>query len=76
MSQIKTKTGEDLMHVKFVCKAGQGGRCCKYLSLCTTEGFTCEKENPLSKMIIDRQGHQMISQGDNCAGYTLRLKMN
>lgn len=56
----------DAVHIKEVCKMGQGKDCCRYL-LCSAEGFECGKTGAL-KGVIDSRVEYMTAQGDNCEG--------
>jgi len=57
------------IHVKNVCKLGQGAECCKYLVMGTV--FECMKTNSSDKKVIDDNWakNPHVAQGDNCNGY-------
>ena len=54
------------IHLKNICKIGQGKDCCRYI-ICSTTGFQCAKLTSL-KDKIDKKVKSMSAQSDNCEG--------
>jgi hypothetical protein len=58
------------MHIKDVCKIGQGHDCCRYLTM-GPGGWDCEKHSML-KLVLDHRviTETIVARGDNCEGKT------
>jgi hypothetical protein len=55
--------------VKEICRIGQGGGTCAFLSFDPNTGFFCAKGTGLERVIFMRLAHgESRSKGDNCAG--------
>ena len=57
------------IHLKQVCKIGQGNKCCRYLVV-GSQGFECVKHTAIKDLLDSRvEDKLMVAQGDNCAGW-------
>ena len=58
------------IHIKQVCKIGQGNECCRYVTV-GGNGFECVKHTSLKNYLDNRvKEKSMVAQGDNCEGLT------
>lgn len=57
------------IHLKQVCKIGQGNEYCRYVTV-GHEGIQCAKHTGLSRVLDAKvNAGEMVAQGDNCAGW-------
>ena len=57
------------IHLKQVCKIGQGNECCRYLTI-SSKGFECDKHTDIRELLDTRVNDgPMAAQGDNCEGW-------
>lgn len=55
------------LHLREVCKIGEGGETCRYIGL--SDGFTCLKHSSLKETLDSQVKRNAITaQGDNCDG--------
>jgi hypothetical protein len=54
------------VETKTLCKIGQGGQCCRYLTA-GRKGWSCEKLTTMGQTINERVKN-MNAKGDNCPG--------
>ena len=62
----------DDQHAREVCRIGQQGECCRYLTMAST-GWSCEKLGPMGPELAARAKlGKIIAQADNCEGRRCR----
>ena len=59
------------IHVKEVCRIGQGNACCRYMVI-GAQGFECVKNTQMKGYLDSRVAMEtMVARGDNCEGKSM-----